>query len=217
MKIKFVPGTKDIEDLVPCPEPSKGFIPEWYKQIPGGKDIVNVKKCVPFLDSFTHGYIQKTWADIHVENNENLDVSFDSKVNILSYRQQSNMPIDGEFYSREFVWQRPWSIVLPEGFSALITHPLNRMDLPFLTLSAIVDFDKAIHAPVGNIPFYIKNGFVGTIPAGTPMFQIIPIKRESWELEKQSHSKEFWGLKIKEKSSIADFYKKKIWQKKSFD
>lgn len=217
MKIKFVPGTKDIEDFVPCPEPSKAFVPEWYKEIPSGKDIVNVKKCIPFLDSFTHGYIQKTWTDIYVQNNENLDVSFDSKVNILSYRHQSNMPIDQEFYSREFVWQRPWSVVLPEEFSALITHPLNRMDLPFLTLSAIVDFDKSVHAPIGNIPFYIKNGFVGIIPAGTPMFQIIPIKRESWELEKQAYSKEFWNLRMKERLSITDFYKKKIWQKKLFD
>jgi hypothetical protein len=218
MIIKFIPGTNDIEDSVQFPEPSKKFIPEWYKDIPGKKDIQNVKKCVPFLDAMTFGYIQKTWTDIHIKNDENgFGIFFDHKVPILNYRERSDMPTKDEFYNIEFVWQRPWSVILPEGFSGLVTHPLNRIDLPFHTLSGIVDFDKSIHANIGNIPFYIKKGFSGTIPVGTPMFQIIPIKREEWESENDVYNNMFWELKMGERLGIEDFYKKKIWQKKSFD
>ena len=32
----------------------------------------------------------------------------------------------------------------------------------------------------GNVPFFIKSGFEGVIPAGTPIAQLIPIKREKW-------------------------------------
>jgi hypothetical protein len=106
---------------------------------------------------------------------------------------------------------------LPDGYSAIVMHPLNRVDLPFITMSGIVDFDKSIHAPIGNIPFFIKKGFEGTIPAGTPMFQIIPFKREDWNSENQPYSDIFWQEKMKERKSIANIYKKKIWQKKSYE
>jgi hypothetical protein len=218
MKIIFVPGTKEIENTVPLPQPAKNFIPSWYKNIKAGKDIVNVKKCIPFLDSMSNGYIQTTWSDIHVSEEKNgLRVVFDSNVPLFLHREISHMPVDSAFYNIEFVWQRPWSTVLPDGYSALVVHPLNRVDLPFITLSGIVDFDKSIHAQIGNIPFYIKKGFTGTIPEGTPMFQIIPIKREDWVSESQEYSNGFWQRKMVERSGILDFYKKKIWQKKSFD
>ena len=166
----------------------------------------------------SNGYIQTTWSDINVtEEKDGLRVVFDSNVPLFLYREISHMPVDSAFYNIEFVWQRPWSTMLPDGYSALVVHPLNRVDLPFITLSGIVDFDKSIHAQIGNIPFYIKKGFTGTIPAGTPMFQIIPIKREEWVSENQEYSNIFWERKIKERIGIVDFYKKKIWQKKSFD
>ena len=218
MKITFVPGTKEINDEVPCPQPAKNFIPEWYKNIKAGKDIVNVKKCMPFLDSMSSGYIQTTWSDINViEEKDGIKFIFDSNVSLFFYRETSHMPVDSAFYNIEFVWQRPWSTIFPDGYSALVVHPLNRVDLPFITLSGIVDFDKSIHAPIGNIPFYIKKGFTGTIPAGTPMFQIIPIKREEWVSESQEYNNAFWQRKMGERSGIVEFYKKKIWQKKSFD
>ena len=218
MKITFVPGTKEIEDVVMFPKPAKNFIPDWYKDIKAGKDLFNVKKCIPFLDSMSNGYVQTTWCDINIINEaDKLRIIFDSKVPLFKYREKFDMPIDDFFYNIEFIWQRPWSTILPKGYSALIVHPLNRIDLPFFTLSGIVDLDKSIHAQIGNIPFYIKKGFTGIIPAGTPMFQILPIKREDWKSETQEYSDFFWEEKIKEKESLSSFYKKQIWQKKSFE
>lgn len=217
MKVVFVPGATEIERNVPSPEPSKNFIPEWYKNIPGASNLANVKKCIPFLDSMSEGYIQKTWANIHVEKSgSGISVEFDGDIPLFYFRGTSDMPTGDSYHNLQLMWQRPWSTILPEGYSGLVVHPLNRMDLPFLTLSGIIDFDKSIHSPIGNIPFYIKKGFVGTIPTGTPMFQIIPIKREDWISENSEYSSAFWDEKVNEKVGIVDFYKKKIWQRKSF-
>ena len=217
MKITFVPGTKKIEDFVMSPQPAKKIIPDWYKNIKSGKDFSNVKQCVPFLDSISSGYIQTTWCDINITEEENeIKVIFDSEVPIVGRREKSDMPVDKSFYGTEFIWHRPWSTVLPDGYSAIVVHPLNRVDLPFITMSGIIDFDKSIHAPIGNIPFFIKKGFTGTIPAGTPMFQIIPFKREDWESENQPYSDIFWQKKLDERKNTPSIYKKRLWQRKSY-
>lgn len=216
MKIEFIPGSQRIFDEVECPKPAKNFIPDWYKSISPNSNG-GIKKCIPFLDSLTSGYIQTTWADIKVEQFGN-EVSFSQTTDLNMFlRRDSDMILGSEYYSVEFTWQRPWSIVLPDGFSALITHPLNRIDLPFYTLTGIVDVDKAVNTKIGNIPFYIKNGFTGIIPKGTPMFQIIPFTRSDWVSEKHSYSEDFWKEKLEERKGIDGFYKKSKWQRKRFD
>ena len=104
---------------------------------------------------------------------------------------------------------------MPDGYSGLIVHPLNRLDLPFFTISGTVDFDTFYYPKVTNIPFYIKKGFSGIIPKGTPMFQIIPVKREHWESKKEKNHTEENNLK----NSIFKngIYRKDNWVKKRFD
>lgn len=78
-------------------------------------------------------------------------------------------------------WINPWSIKTPPGYSVLFTQPMHR-ESPFTILDGIVDTDQ-YNAPV-NFPFVLNNwGFEGLIPAGTPMAQVIPFKRDSWQME----------------------------------
>ena len=213
MNIKFIPGSVEIQDMVPCPVPSKFLVPKWYKDL----GSYNVKKCIPFLDSIIHGYIQKTWCDIYVKKSKDgVLLSQNHEVENFGYRPSTDIKITDNFHSIEFTWKRPWSVKLPDGFSALVTHPLNRLDLPFVTLSGVVDFDKYSHTKIGNIPFFIKKDFEGIIPEGTPMFQIIPLKRESWESEKDLYDSQFWNDNLQKRKTGDRFYKKNIWHKKDF-
>ncbi|MEK9648983.1 MAG: hypothetical protein VW337_07705, partial [Gammaproteobacteria bacterium] len=66
-------------------------------------------------------------------------------------------------------------------YSALYAQPLNRHELPFLTMSGIVDNDK-VKLP-GTMPFFVLRGTRGILPAGTPYAQIIPFRREHWLAE----------------------------------
>jgi hypothetical protein len=110
---------------------------------------------------------------------------------------------------------------LPKGWSALITSPNNRFDLPFRATTGIVDSDLFYGMSAGqggNYPFYLNKGFEGIIPVGTPMYQIIPFKRENWKSTQLKYDEED---AIKKHTNIrrhfVSGYKKEYWQKKTFD
>jgi hypothetical protein len=74
-----------------------------------------------------------------------------------------------------------WVIKTPPGWSCLITHPISYPDLPFKVITGIVDTDR-LDTDI-NTPIVFKKGFEGIIEKGTPMFQMIPLKRSNWESE----------------------------------
>jgi hypothetical protein len=231
MKITFFPSNQEAYNFVPHPKPAKMYIPDWYKSIKPLKenelifnekiqvDNFNVKHCVPYLDSMTSGYIQELWTDILIEKQGN-EILYRNATSPspISVRNKVSVKINQDFYPFEFIWQRHWSIELPKGYSILLTHPLNRVDLPFETLSAVIDSDTFQFHGVGNIPFFIKKDFVGIIPAGTPMYQIIPFKREDWNSEVKEYdelTKEKLERKIRR--HFLHSYKKQFWQKKTYN
>ena len=62
------------------PIPAKLNIPEWYKKLEHTIQNVTIKGCMPFLDTFTSGYLLKMPQDFNVrhnvENEHNLKDSF---------------------------------------------------------------------------------------------------------------------------------------------
>jgi hypothetical protein len=231
MKIEFFPSSKDAELFVPPPVPAKKCIPEWYKksfpanfnnpQFSENGDFINksIKQCIPFLDSFLSGYIQNTWCDIYIENsNGQIRYIWARNPQIISSRDEKNIHAFDGFYDLEFVWKEQWLPKLPDGYSMVYTHPFNRYDLPFISLTAIVDSDKYYHSYNGNYPFYIKNNFIGLIPEGTPMYQMIPIKRNNWKskinkYDEISNKKREFIIKNKFWSG----YKQRFWEKKNYE
>ena len=66
-------------------------------------------------------------------------------------------------------------------------------------------------------PFFIKEDFIGIIPAGTPIVQIIPVKRDFWEREYLKFDTKTSLVEIeKYLSTIKRSYKNKFWQRKSY-
>jgi hypothetical protein len=217
------------------PELIKKFIPEWYKKaethfsseedlaIEEGtqKMSAGLKTCVPFLDAMLSGYALVTPFDIYVgRKEEDLDLRWNAPQgweNFVSERPKesgSTMPRPAGHAPNHLVWSGRWGIKLPRGYSALVTHPLNRQDLPFTTSSAIMDSDKFFGN--GNIPFFIKEDFIGVIEKGTPFAQIIPIKRKKWKMIHNSALKDTiqkHGHDVRKKEGT---YKKKYWSRKEY-
>jgi hypothetical protein len=130
----------------------------------------------------------------------------------------NSFSIPNDYTDMEFVWHPGWIPELPKGYSALITHPINRVDLPFYTLSGVVEHDTYLQAmPGSNLPLLLKKDFSGIIPIGTPMYQIIPFKRDSWESSLNEYDKYAQG-KITNpiESYPSGGYKKLHWIKKNF-
>jgi hypothetical protein len=234
-EIRFNPVNKLVETSIVSPKPARNYMPEWYKNIPAFRDgkfvdgavDKTIKMCSPFADAFSFGYIQETWQDIEIKL-EAID-DYSAKFNFEFKENPSIMDIRGKiensfsipdgFYDMELVWHPVWVPELPEGYSALITHPLNRVDLPFYTLSGVVEHDTYTYALEGsNLPFLIKKGFSGIIPKGTPMYQVIPFKRDDWKSKTKEYSEDAQFESNKNiRSHIFGGYKKLNWKKKNFE
>ncbi len=218
------------------PDLIKKFIPEWYKKaethfsseedlaIEEGtqKTSAGLKTCVPFLDAMISGYALVVPFDIYVGKTEDgdLDMKWNAPQgweNFVEERPKesgSTMPRPAGHAPNHMVWSGRWGIKVPRGYSVLVTHPLNRQDLPFTTSSAIMDSDKFFGN--GNIPFFIKEDFVGVIEKGTPFAQIIPIKRKRWKMIHNSALKDAiqkHGHDVRKKEGT---YKKKYWTRKEY-
>jgi hypothetical protein len=233
--IKFNPVTELAALTVPAPKPAENYIPSWFKKMKPfntespqfnydrGSVNVTAKKCMPFSDSFSMGYIQETWMDIWIEKEgDQFRFCYPADPKIMSARllesTNSIFPkIDG-FMPNQFTWHPPWWPELPPGYSCILTHPLNQDDLPFRTFTGILDTDSfTICAPASNIPFMLNENFSGMIKKGTPMYQIIPFKRENWEssIGNYDHKKQTTIVK-RTKQYFWDGYKKLYWKKKQF-
>jgi hypothetical protein len=73
-----------------------------------------------------------------------------------------------------------WTIETPPGYSLLITHPINRHDLPFMTLTGLIDTDLYKDNFINFPARWRDPSFRGVLPKGTPVAQCIPVKRELW-------------------------------------
>ena len=71
-----------------------------------------------------------------------------------------------------------WTLSAPEGWQLLFTHPLNRADLPFLTLTGLVSADRFTDGYVHFPALWTDPAFEGTLPAGTPVAQVIAVPRD---------------------------------------
>jgi hypothetical protein len=168
------------------PSPAAQSIPDWYKRIPAVNEEnldLTIKKCVPVMDGFTSGYIFKTSSDVMYDSETErfMDNSTTGQVTVHPDFQIENIDLDPSLSPHPYKWVNNFYIKTPKGYSTLFVHPLNRFDLPFQTISAIVDTDD--FPLTVQFPFFIRKDFSGLIPAGTPIIQAIPFKRDNWNLE----------------------------------
>jgi len=218
--VKFIP-MPGLNPGLKSPTPSKTQIPEWYTKAeryyssPHGEQFSGLKTCAPFLDGLLAGYMLVTPEDIYVSYAEDgaLKLEWESDYGIVGERKGvsgSTMPRPAGHENNHLVWSGQWGWKTPKGYSSLVVHPLNRFELPFTTMSAIVDTDE--YSAWGNIPFFIKSGFTGVIPAGTPYAQIIPIKRDTW-IYAQDWTASEKVVQQSEKTRAGDGVYKKLWRR----
>jgi hypothetical protein len=230
-KIKFIPQSQLAEETVAPPQPAKNFVPNWYKNLsrkideryhwkfPNGDANLTIKACVPTLDAMTTGYIITLSADVYATKN----AEYNSRILWKSARQivsehsdtQYGDMVPPEGYERSpFKWDTEWIIKTPRNYSLLFIHPHYSFDLPFITLPALVDTDNLKVAI--NLPFFLKEDFEGLIPKGTPIAQVIPIKRERWihSILKYGKIGKYNHFKMADRTERE--YKIEHWQKKDY-
>lgn len=219
------------------PEPSYKKIPQWYRDLGkhynsnnledlnpvndrgGDGSNVSTKLCLPFQDAMSLGYMYCLEDDLTVELDKDgkPSLSWSKPFMMVDKRPNVDLAIPSDVHPLHFGIKMQWFYETPEDYSLLFTMPINRPDLPFWTPSGIVDSD--IWGLPAFLPLFIKRNFEGVIPMGTPIAQMIPIKREPWNLviDDSEDTLEKHELKSENRRShITAHYRKFAWRKKQY-
>lgn len=200
-----------------CPFPKEGTTDDYGK-------IPTWKACPAIMDSFSTGYVLKTPCDVKFFKNKygKIDVEILDQKHKDFVSKRDPMPQFEHpkgYYKEHFAWYPDWGVEVPEGYSCIYMTPMNRFDLPFLNTTGIVDNDK-VHLS-GTFPFFVIDGYEGTIPAGTPYMQILPFKRENWQSETEIlNQNEIYGKMTDnmKKYRVPDggVYIKNVWTRREY-
>jgi hypothetical protein len=211
------------------PKPASKFLPEWYKKTeeyiggkkevyPDGSPSETIKKCIPVFDAMTAGYILTTQVDVQVKKVDGQPYFNWSAQDAISFHPISQAELHPKNNGFPFPkWNNPYSIKTPKGYSCLFIPPIHNPNGIFTVLEGLVDTDEYT-APV-NFPFVMNDkDWEGVIPAGTPMVQIIPFKRESWKLNFGAEKDKIEANNVTAKlmTTFHNKYKNKFWARKEY-
>lgn len=236
MKYKDIIFTNSlgISNIFP-PEPASFNVPEWYKNlnsyvnnekkpfIEDNTTSATIKKCMPVFDVISAGYILKSQADVYVSKTFQQDgfqshfqwSSFDL-IEFHSVNQAKDHPLRSKIETSYPKWINHWGIQTPPGYSTLFIQPSHR-DSVFTIMPGIVDTDRYT-SPV-NFPFVLNDkNFEGLIPAGTPIAQAIPFKRDAFKMSLGDEEDLFRQKNINSqlRSRFFDSYKTLFRSKKEY-
>ena len=231
MEIKFIPYKKDTEFCFLPPVAAKRTMPQWFTKMPlhtgnekkfrmtsSGQVNQTAKYCSPFLDTFMVGYTICLAVDLLVEKNgdtHNFVWKTGRPIEGHSRQQVASEQYQDRYSPDPFKFMNEWIVKTPKNYSTLFTHPLNRTDLPFVTLSGVVDTDS-FSVPI-NFPFLLEKDFEGLLEKGTPIVQLLPFKREKWSSKTEEYSEKYSLAKGYEYfSKIERPYKNMFWHKKDY-
>jgi hypothetical protein len=173
--------------------PAKSVLPAWFRHLPGidksqvsaTNNGLTVKRCMPFLDAMSAGWIIPIAASVRLEITEGgrtVTAGWEFDREMVS--NHGAFQIAGSPYEPHppMKVHNYWTIHTPKGWSCLLLPPINRPNGVIEVLSGLVDTDT-YKTPV-NFPFVATapDG-VYTLKKGAPLVQVIPFRRTEVALE----------------------------------
>jgi hypothetical protein len=212
--------------VIPNPVPAARAMPDYFRKIKPQSGYHpssgTVKRCVPFLDALSAGFVIPLWCDVFVfASNGSFSIDFppnfpqQETLGSHAAEQIPGHPLAHSPYGNTpLKWTNPWVVETELGVSCLFTSPLNHLEQRFKLLDGVVDTDTYYNNV--NLPFLWTGGdgeFF--IPRGTPLVQVIPFRREAHHLEvapidegKRGEVRAVLGTKLK------NGYRDELWHKR---
>ncbi|MBV7259369.1 hypothetical protein [Erythrobacter crassostreae] len=182
-----------LAGTIPEPERAIRFAPEWFRKLKPEMGVLDAeglpgltaKACLPMTDAFSLGFVIPLPYDVQLQvpaDEVNIEMGWGEHcafAPIESHMPQqlgAPQPPFAQVMPLKFI--NPWRIKVSDGYSLLFQPLVNRPEMPFYCFSGLVDcdrFDTTI-----NFPFIWTAGpgeFM--LPAGSPMVQVIPIRRDA--------------------------------------
>ena len=184
-----------LEAHLPRPAPARGQLPDWLRNMPAkahsdihDREIRTVKQCPPFVDAMAYGVMIPLPCDVRVDRGAftwNWEIPQPATEGHprapLSFHvaaQLAGSPL-GNAGQAAIKFNSFWTIEIEAGWSLLSTHPVNRTDLPFRTVTGLVDADRFFDGGINFPAVWTEPDFVGVLPRGTPVAQCFAVPREA--------------------------------------
>jgi len=205
--IEFKTDLKGLEEFAPV-KPAKFFLPQWFKDMDEyittpavhekgqpsyfgkGKDTAikwtsgTVKRCPAIVDLITEGFIIPMWADFLIQRDMEI-LEWDNKgvpeygIDFHSNKQIYNWNLKKTDFPEGVKFNNPWRIYTPPGYSVMFMPPTYQFEKRFTVLPGIVETDSYHHVNFPTIWHTTKDAI---IERGTPFIQVIPFKRDDWDI-----------------------------------
>lgn len=223
----------DFEGVLPPPVPAGKHVPDWWKRLPHtypqrdqfGAESMTAKKCMPLQDIMTLGYIIPLQADVQVITNKDGSVIKAVSSPTIPAAEFHNIDQIGGKKNAPGAPTNPikfinhWVIKTAPGWSTIFIPPVNHMNELFTCLGGMVDTDR--YAKEVNFPaIWHARDYDGKLKAGTPLVQVIPVKRDSFPKQpaiREMTPVEFADIeKIRKcQTSRASYYTKELREPRS--
>ena len=176
------------------PIPAEKNIPKWYKNMVSyfsnengfkKQETETIKRCMPVFDAMTAGYLLVLHTDITIFYDENkglhINWAHDTSDAVTFHDAHQLVGYKGlDLPTGAPKLRNPWGIKTPKGYSCYFMPPVHRDKTGIRILEGYVDTDTYNNSV--QFPFLIDEGFEGDIPAGTPFAQVIPFKRDNFQM-----------------------------------
>ncbi|RWO58370.1 DUF6065 family protein [Mesorhizobium sp.] len=195
--IRFSCRPEDHGVIAP-PVAAKTVLPDWFRKLPpvdaqqasATNNGLTVKRCMPFLDAMTTGWILPLAATVRLEVKDGgsaVDAGWEFDRVMVSNHGAHQVAGNPKEPAPPCKFHNYWSIRTPPGWSCLFLPPLNRPAQPFECVAGIVDTDT--YAAHIHFPFFATapDGLY-VIEKGTPLVQVIPFRREDSALKAEIQS-----------------------------
>ena len=149
--IRFLCKPED-HGVIAEPVPAKTVLPDWFRKLPAvdkqhasaTNNGLTIKRCMPFLDAMTSGWILPLAATVRLEiKNEGstVDAGWEFDRPMVSNHGAHQVAGNPREPRPPCKFHNYWSIRTPPGWSCLFVPPLNRAGQPFECVAGIVDTD----------------------------------------------------------------------------
>jgi hypothetical protein len=191
-KIEFLCEPAD-RGVIAEPVPAKMALPDWFRKLPPvAKDHVSatdngltIKRCMPFLDAITTGWILPLAATVRLDirdGGQTVNAGWEIDRVMVSNHNPSQIAGHPHEPRPPCKFHNYWTIRTPPGWSCLFTPPVNRLNPVVEVISGIVDTDA--YRSLINFPFIaVAPDGVYTLEKGAPLMQVIPFRRETTQIE----------------------------------
>ncbi|HZL35865.1 MAG TPA: DUF6065 family protein [Tepidisphaeraceae bacterium] len=201
----------------PAPYPAAQAAPDWLKSMaPQAGEHGTVKRCPPFVQALTAGYIIPAPTDFHFQTDAAGEINCTTERHWIEGHfpeQYAGSPFAG---ARVVKFLNPWVVRTPPGYSALFCMPFNRFHIPFALFGGIVETDtfyRQVHFPAISM---LARGTRYTLPKNTPLMQVIPFLRETWESKVLPADVNRIEQTRSDRKDNPHLYKEVHWQKQEF-